>query len=179
MRGHHRGKWPRHRRTVLPATVAVVLATMTAARSDLTDSPITSGFWSFADRKAATAQEIAAACRDHFQIRFPDGRFIGLKFRRTGKDAGQRAIEEVGRCMFDREKQIDRCEIKYLHPDGSILSGTIDSKYSFDADKSLKMVATPKMITDTPVGNAPFQAFPVHCPDDVMWSILNETAPPR
>jgi hypothetical protein len=35
------------------------------------------------------------------------------------------------------------------------------------------------MITDTPFSNAPFDTFPVHCPDDDVWSILNESSPPK
>ena len=41
------------------------------------------------------------------------------------------------------------------------------------------MVVTPKMITDLPVDNAPFDAFPVRCPDDAVWNILNETGSPK
>jgi hypothetical protein len=41
------------------------------------------------------------------------------------------------------------------------------------------MTVTPKMVTDTPFTNAPFDAFPVHCPDDVVWSILNEVGRSR
>jgi len=35
------------------------------------------------------------------------------------------------------------------------------------------------MVTDTPFTNAPFDAFPVHCADDVVWSILNEVGRSR
>jgi hypothetical protein len=35
------------------------------------------------------------------------------------------------------------------------------------------------MITDSPVDNAPYDAFPVRCPDDAAWTILNETMPPK
>jgi hypothetical protein len=59
------------------------------------------------------------------------------------------------------------------------LGGTTESRYLFDAHKTLKMIVTPKMITDTPFSDAPFDAFPVRCPDDAVWSILNETGPPR
>ena len=52
--------------------------------------------------------------------------------------------------------------------------GTTESRYSFGDGKTLKMTVTPKMVTDTPFTNAPFDAFPVHCPDDVVWNILNE-----
>jgi hypothetical protein len=57
--------------------------------------------------------------------------------------------------------------------------GTTESRYSFGDGKTLKMTVTPKMVTDTPFTNAPFDAFPVHCPDDVVWSILNEVGRSR
>ena len=52
--------------------------------------------------------------------------------------------------------------------------GTAENKYSFGDGKALKMTVTPKMITDTPFTNAPFDMYPVHCPDDVVWSTLND-----
>ena len=54
-------------------------------------------------------------------------------------------LEDVGRCVFDRKAQIDNCEMKLMHSDGSILVGTTESRYSFDAHKTLKMIVTPKM----------------------------------
>jgi hypothetical protein len=168
----------------LRALLATVLAaglfgTSTLAQAPLNESPITPGFWSFPSHRAVTAQDVIAACRNHFEIRFADGHFIGLRMHKTEGSLVQREIEDVGRCAFDREAQIDNCDIKLIHPDGSILGGTTESRYSFDAHKTLKMIVTPKMITDTPFSDAPFDAFPVRCPDDAVWSILNETGPPR
>jgi hypothetical protein len=120
----------------------------------------------------------------------------------------QREVETVGRCTFDRDKQVDTCEIKNIHGDGSILAGVLTIKYTLDpkgldpktepkaapktdskadpknetkpdAKKIAKILVTPKMITDSPVDNAPYEAFPVHCPDDAVWAILNETVPPK
>ena len=48
-----------------------------------------------------------------------------------------------------------------------------------DAKKIVKILVTPKMITDSPVDNAPYEAFPVRCPDDNVWAILNETIAPK
>jgi len=81
--------------------------------------------------------------------------------------------------MFNRETQIDHCEEKIDNPDGSIIVGTMERRYSFDNDKTLKMIVRPKMITDTPFSDAPFDAFPVRCPDATIWSILNESRPPK
>jgi len=81
--------------------------------------------------------------------------------------------------VFKRETQTDSCETKNIHPDGSILGGTTENRYSFDSRKILKMNVTPKMITDSPVDNVLFDVFPVRCPDEAVWSIMNETAPPK
>ena len=164
--------------------VAAVLAacffgTPMPALAQLTESPITPGFWSFPDHKVVAAPDIVAVCRSHFEIRLADGHFIGLRLRKREGGLAQREVEDVGRCVFKRETQTDSCETKNIHPDGSILGGTTENRYSFDSRKILKMNVTPKMITDSPVDNVPFDVFPVRCPDEAVWSIMNETAPPK
>jgi hypothetical protein len=150
-----------------------------AVQAELNESPITPGFWSFPDHKVVTAPDVVALCRNHFEIRLPDGHFIGLHLRKREGGLVQREVENIGRCVFKRETQTDNCEMKNIHPDGSILGGTTINRYSLDGQKILKMNVAPKMITDSPVDNVPFDVFPVRCPDDVVWSILNETAPPK
>jgi hypothetical protein len=176
--------------------------TSASAQTALTESPITPGFWSF-PRKPVAASDIVAACRAHLEIRFADGHFIGLRTQKRDLGLDQREVETVGRCTFDRDKQVDTCEIKNIHTDGSILAGVLTIKYTLDpkgaaktdskpdlkADsksepkldtkKIAKILVTPKMITDSPVDNAPYDAFPVRCPDDAAWTILNETMPPK
>ena len=176
--------------------------TSASAQTALTESPITPGFWSF-PRKPVAASDIVAACRAHLEIRFADGHFIGLRMQKRDLGLVQREVETVGRCTFDRDKQVDTCEIKNIHSDGSILAGVLTIKYTLDpkgaaktdskpdlkADtksepkpdtkKITKILVTPKMITDSPVDNAPYDAFPVRCPDDAAWTILNETVPPK
>ncbi len=165
---------------VLAACVlAAGLGSLMPAKAQLSESPITPGFWSFPDHKVAKAPDVVAVCRNHFEIRLPDGHFIGLGLRKREGGLVQREVENIGRCTFKRETQTDNCEIKNIHPDGSILGGTTVNRYSFDGQKILKMNVAPKMITDSPVDNAPFDVFPVRCPDDAVWSILNETAPPK
>ncbi len=177
----HPGAFMTRRLHALPATVlaAGLFGTPTLAQAQLNESPITPGFWSFPRHKATTAQDIVAACRDQFEIHFADGHFLGLRMHKTERSLVRREVEDVGRCEFNRATQIDRCDTKLIHPDGSILAGTIEIRYMFETDKNLKMTATPKMITDFPSSNAPFDAFPVRCPDDTVWSILNESGPPR
>ena len=124
---------------------AALLAILTAelfgipAQAQLIESPITVGFWSFPTHKTKAAQDVAAVCRNHFEIRFADGHFLSLGMFRTNVNLVQREIESVGRCAFNREKQIDNCEMKFIHCDGSILAGTAENRYSFDAQKTLKM----------------------------------------
>lgn len=176
--------------------------TSASAQTALTESPITPGFWSF-PRKPVAASDIVAACRAHLEIRFADGHFIGLRMQKRDLGLVKREVETVGRCTFDRDKQVDTCEIKNIHSDGSILAGVLTIKYTLDpkgaaktdskpdlkADtksepkpdtkKIAKILVTPKMITNSPVDNAPYDAFPVRCPDDAAWTILNETVPPK
>jgi len=92
--------------------------------------------------------------------------------RRSEQGLVQREVEDVGRCVFSRETQIDQCSVRTTYSDGSILAGTLKSKYSLDANHTLTMSVTPEMITDSPSSNAPYQAFPVRCPADAIWTIL-------
>ena len=184
------------------AFAGAICGTSASAQTALTESPITPGFWSF-PRKPVAASDIVAACRAHLEIRFADGHFMGLRTQKREMGLVQREVETVGRCTFDRDKQVDTCEIKNIHSDGSILAGVLTIKYTLDpkgepkaasktdakadtksepkADtkKIAKILVTPKMITDSPVDNAPYDAFPVRCPDDAAWAILNETVPPK
>jgi hypothetical protein len=152
-----------------------LLVTSALAQTPLGESPITPGFWAFPIKKTAAAADIVPTCRNHFEIRFADGHFIGLRTQRRDGGYTQREVEKVGHCVFNRSTQTDSCEIRFIHSDGSILTGTAAIKYSVDGQKALKMAVTPKMITDTPLDNAPFDAFPVRCPDDAVWTILNES----
>jgi hypothetical protein len=160
---------------LLPAFAGGLLATSVFGQTLLDESPITPGFWSFPVKKIVAAADIVPACRNHFEIRFADGHFIGLRTQKRDGGYIQREVEKVGRCAFNRATQADSCEIRFIHSDGSILTGAAAIKYSFDGQKALKMAVTPKMITDTPLDNAPFDAFPVRCPDDAVWTILNES----
>jgi hypothetical protein len=154
-----------------------LLGTTTVTQAQLSESPVAQGFWSFPTHKTRTAKDVLTACRDHFEIRFADGHFIGLRMRISKQGLLQREVEDVGSCVFNREKQIDQCSVRTTHSDGSILAGTLKSKYTLDADHALTMSVTPEMITDSPSSNAPYQVFPVRCPDDAMWNILNEPPP--
>jgi hypothetical protein len=133
------------------------------AQTELSESPIAPGFWSFPTHKTRTAKDVLAACRDHFEIRFADGHFIGIQLQRTERGGVHRHVAKVGRCAFNRETQIETCSARMNNYDGSVLAGTLRSKYSLDGN-ALTMRVT-------------YDAFPVRCPDDAIWSILNESPP--
>jgi hypothetical protein len=182
--------------------VAFSCGTQASAETAFSESPITAGFWSF-PRKPVALSDTVAACRAHLEIRFSDGHFIGLRAQKRDLGLTQREVESVGRCSFDRDKQLDICEIRNIHADGSILAGVLTIKYTLDskgdpraapkidgkadqkseskpdAKRIARILVTPKMVTDSPVDNAPYEAFPVRCPDDTAWTILSETAPPK
>jgi hypothetical protein len=189
---------------VLTAAVFVAFSCSTPASAEtaFSESPITAGFWSF-PRKPVAPSDTVATCRAHLEIRFADGHFIGLRAQKRDLGLTQREVESVGRCSFDRDKQLDICEIRNIHADGSILAGVLTIKYTLDskgdpkaapktdgkadqkseskpdAKRIARILVTPKMVTDSPVDNAPYEAFPVRCPDDTAWTILSETAPPK
>jgi hypothetical protein len=170
----------RRHQSVRAAVLTIgLLGSPTLAQAELSESPIAPGFWSFPTHKTRTAKDVLSACRDHFEIRFADGHFIGLHMRRSEQGIVRREVEDVGSCAFHRETQIDQCSVRLIHSDGSILAGTLKNKYSLDADHTLTMSVTPEMITDSPSSNAPYQLFPVRCPDDAIWSILNDASPLR
>jgi hypothetical protein len=141
-----------------------LIGTPRSAQAQLSESPISPGFWSFANRKSETVKDVVAACRNYLEIRFADGHYIGLRIYKNESGVAVREVGEIGRCTFNKETQVEHCEKKLINTDGSILFGTAESK----------MTVTPRMITDTPFTNAPFDAFPVHCTDDVVWTILSE-----
>ena len=163
---------PRHVRAAV-LTVGL-LGPPTLAHAQLNESPITPGFWSFPSQKTKTAKDAIATCRDHFEIRFAGGHFIGLQLQRTERSGVQRHVAKVGRCAFSGETQIETCSVRMTNYDGSVLTGTLRNKYSLDGN-SLMMKVTPEMITDSASENSPYEAYPVRCPDDAVWSILNES----
>jgi len=155
---------------------AVLLASSSWAQSaaPFKEAPFTSGFWSFPIHKANGAAEILAHCRAHFEIRFPDGHFIDLRMTKTEGRLVQREVEKVGYCVFSATTQVERCEIKITNADGSVLVGTTENKFVVETENTLKVTVVPKMITDSPVGNTPFDIYPVRCPERAIWSILNK-----
>jgi hypothetical protein len=115
------------------AVLAVGLfATPALALAQLNENPIKTGFWSFPSDKTGAAKDILAACRDHFEVRFADGHFIGVRLRKTAMNLIQRQVEDVGICVFSRETQIEKCSVRITHYDGSVLAGTLKRKYLLD-----------------------------------------------
>src|SRR5215468_10629174 len=86
------------------------------AQAQLSESPITPGFWSFANRKSETTQDVRAACRSYIEIRFADGHYIGLRIYKTESGVAVREVGEVGRCTFNREAQVEHCDKRLIKP---------------------------------------------------------------
>jgi hypothetical protein len=80
------------------------------AQAQLGESPITPGFWSFANRKSETAKDVAATCRNYLEIRFADGHYIGLRIYKNESGVAIREVGEIGRCTFNKETQVEHCE---------------------------------------------------------------------
>ena len=87
-----------------------LIGTPLLAQAQLSESPITPGFWSFANRKSETTRDVAAACRNYIEIHFADGHYIGLRIQKTESGVAVREVGEVGRCTFNREPQVEHCE---------------------------------------------------------------------
>jgi hypothetical protein len=167
------------REVVRAATLTIgLLATPILAQAQLSESPIAQGFWSFPTHKARTPKDVLTACRDYFEIRFANGHFIDIQLQKAERSVVQRQVAKVGKCSFSRDTQIETCSVRMTNYDGSVLTGTLRSKYSLDGN-ILMVKVTPEMVTDSPTQNSPYDAFPVRCPDDAIWSILNESAPAK
>jgi hypothetical protein len=80
------------------------------AQAQLSESPITPGFWSFANRKSERAKDVVATCRNYLEIRFADGHYIGLRIYKNESGVAIREVGEIGRCTFNKETQVEHCE---------------------------------------------------------------------
>ena len=69
---------------------------------------------------------------------------------------------------------VSRQEVRPFTEKQIALVTNFADRYSLEADHALTMSVTPEMITDSPSSNAPYQVFPLRCPDEAIWSILNE-----
>src|SRR6516165_12798770 len=108
-----------------PILLAVgLIGTPRLAPAQLSESPLTPGFWSFANRKSETTRDVAAVCRNYTEIHFADGHYIGLRIQKTESGVAVREVGEVGRCTINREPQVEHCEKRLINSDGSILLGT-------------------------------------------------------
>jgi hypothetical protein len=150
-----------------------------AAQETMQQSPITPGFWTWPREKLTDRNAITTFCREKFALQFADGRFFGVSMRNAGKTFSPPVIDEVGECHFNRETQVERCELRLPNADGSATKGITEGRFSFDAERVLKMTVT-ATVTDSSGANKPdtFDVFPVRCPDDTVWDALNDV-PPR
>jgi hypothetical protein len=159
----------------------VLLCTLapSAAQETITQSPITPGFWAWPREKLSEPAAAAKYCRDKFAVQFADGRYFGVRMRNGDKNVSPPVIDEVGQCQFNRETQTERCELRLPKADGSATMGSIESRFSFDAERVLKMTVTATTVEPSgPSKPETFDVFPVRCSDDAVWDALND-APPR
>ena len=144
-----------------------------AANTRLERSPITTGFWSWPRKKLASADEVATSCRDSLAIQLSNGRYLTLKL---GTGATSTVVSDEGRCTFNRDTQVERCELTVIDKPNQTQKGFVDSRYSIESDGTLKMSAVAKT-TEGP--GAPstdsFTVFPVKCPDDIVHELLTKT----
>jgi hypothetical protein len=144
------------------------------AQQPLQASPVTPGFWTWPREKTVGEQAIGDACQDKIAVQFADGRYFGLKLRGSDKKtASAPVVDEVGLCKFDSATQLERCELRINQDDGSVKTGTIESAFLIEADRTIKMTVTPKIIDGKPVSDPSFDVFPTPCPDAIVWRVLN------
>jgi hypothetical protein len=156
---------------------ALAMACM-PAHAQMTESPITPGFWTWPQAKPATPEAIANSCREKFAVQFPDGRYIGIQLRAGGKALAAPIVDEVGSCKFNRDTQVERCDLRVNNADGKVTVAVIESRFSFEPDRTLKMsvkaaISAPEPTTST------LEVYPSRCPDEVVWNVLNGVEPPK
>lgn len=148
------------------------------AHGQMTESPITPGFWTWPQDKPATPEAIVNSCREKFAVQFSDGRYFGLQLRAGGKALAAPVVDEVGSCKFNRETQVERCDLRVNNADGTVTVAVIESSFTFEPDRTLKMsvkatVNAPEPATSTLV------VYPSRCPDEVVWNLLNGVELPK
>jgi len=166
------------RRGLLIAVFGATFIGSACANGPLQQSPITPGLWAWPGHKAANAKEVADLCRNKLEIQFADGRYLGVKLRNGGKALNPPVIDEIGRCHFSRDTQTDHCALKEF-ADGLILTGLIESRFSYDADKTLRMSVKVTITSGDKDGGRAFDVFPVKCPVDLVWDSLLPTKTPK
>ena len=109
-------------------------------------------------------------------MQFSDGRYFGVQLRAGDKALAVPVIDEVGSCRFNRDTQVERCDLRVHNADGTVTVGVIESRFSFEADRTLKMSVVATVPGPEPKTNA-FDVFPVRCPDEAVWGALNSVQP--
>src|SRR5262249_2436699 len=167
-------RWMKHMQFAVACAALMISTCAAGAEEKLQQSPIAPGYWTWPRQKPATPQAIRDECQSKIAFQFADGHYFGLKFRDAEKKPLPRpVVDEVGFCQFDRNQQIERCELRINNDDGTARTGVMESTYVVDADQSIKMTVTPKVEDGKPLNAAPFDVFPTRCPDAVVWDVLN------
>jgi hypothetical protein len=88
-------------------------------------------------------------------------------------------MDEVGHCRFNRETQVERCDLRVYNADGTVTVGVIESRFSFEPDRTFKMSVTATVSSGDQPGTSTFDVFPVRCPDEAVWDALGSLSPAR
>ena len=166
------------RHSIFGLTFSALAMTSVPAHAQMTESPITPGFWTWPQAKPTTPEAIANSCREKFAVQFPDGRYIGIQLRAGDKKLAAPMVDEVGSCKFDRDTQVERCDLRVNNADGTVTVAVIESRFSFEADRALKMSVKATVSAPEPKSST-LEVFPSRCPDEVVWNALNGVEPPK
>jgi ABC transporter substrate binding protein len=156
---------------VLPLIVAFLMCLPQACTQEaMKESPITPGYWSWPREKNLNSQAIAERCHTQFSVQLANGPYFTVKLRDDANEViSPPQVSEVGFCKFNRETKVEACNLVLNHSEGTTYAGLIESRFSFDADGTLKMTVTP---TVNGTQEKPFDIYPVHCPEDGAWQDL-------
>src|SRR5262245_22537895 len=84
-------------------------------------SPITPGFWAWARKRPASAAEITELCRAGLAIQLSNGRYLTLRLSPSPP-----TVIDQGRCTFNRQTQIERCELTVTEKPGETKKGFME-----------------------------------------------------
>ena len=147
-------------------------------KTNFSASPITPGFWQFSNKKNANSNEIAQGCRDYVTFQFQDGYYFTLSTKKRPYEASKprlssAIVHEVGRCTFDRESQIEHCDLAVTEDSGATNKGFIDIRYSSE-NGALKMIIRATITDGSNAGKTEtFERFPVKCPDNIVHDLMS------
>jgi hypothetical protein len=165
---------------IAPVQAEVVIQSEAAPpKTNFSASPITAGFWQFSNKKNANINEISKGCQDYVTFQFQDGYYFTLSMKKHQPGAKPRwnsaIVQEVGRCAFDPDSQIEHCDLTVTEDSGATNKGFIDIRYSSE-NGALKMIVRATITEGSNAGNSEtFERFPIKCPDNIVHDLMTVT----